>query len=72
VKNPTTWTPSDFDTWECGEGIGVVLPDQPDADIGMVDVQWPRGRATHRIEELLKVDAAVDAMPPIGTFQHGR
>jgi hypothetical protein len=55
VKIPAVWPPNEFDAWGCGEGVGLVLPDQPDADIGLVDVQWAGGRATHRVEELRKV-----------------
>lgn len=56
VKNPARWTPSDFDLWECGEGIGMVLPDQPDADIGLV-ARKPDSRArvnSHPAKSMLR------------------
>jgi hypothetical protein len=50
VKNPATWTPSDFDAWGAGVGVGVVIgPAGP----GQVDVRWDGGRCYQREDELL-------------------
>ena len=56
IRNPEDFECGDFASWDCGEGVGVVLPEDPDcptADLGMVEVRWPTGRATHRLGELL-------------------
>lgn len=50
VKNPKRWLPSDFDRWGAGEGVGKIVADFGG---GLVDVQWPNGRACQQEIELL-------------------
>lgn len=51
IKNPATWQPSEFDAWGAGAGVGVVV--EVVADLGMVDVRWPAGRAHQKMSELI-------------------
>jgi hypothetical protein len=60
VKNPATWTPSEFDAWGAGEGVGVVVDRLDDATL---DVRWPAGRAYQRADELLPAPA-IDGPSP--------
>lgn len=50
IKNPQTWTPSDFDQWDAGVGIGEVVAIE---DAETVDVRWPTGRMYCPVRELL-------------------
>ena len=44
IKNPSTWTPSEFDAWGRGEGVGEIVAPPFDLGDGWVDVRWPAGR----------------------------
>lgn len=58
-KNIETWTPSEFDEWGAGEGVGMIV--DPPFDLGddMVDVVWPNGREFRLTNELVLVDPVV-------------
>lgn len=54
IKNPTTWTPNDFDSWGRGEGVGMVVESPfPIDDIDFVDVRWENGRCFEEVSSLL-------------------
>ena len=53
VRNPETWTPSEFDAWGRGDGVGVVVEAPFPLMPGEVDVRWPGGRCFERADELL-------------------
>jgi hypothetical protein len=53
VRNPVTWTPTEFDGWGAGECVGVVVEPPFALDDGVVDIRWPGGRCFQREEELL-------------------
>lgn len=55
VKNPATWTASEFDSWGAGVGVGEVVgpPWSHEGGPAHVDVRWPAGRCTQRCDELL-------------------
>lgn len=72
VKNPATWRPSEFDGWGAGEGVGVIVEppwdhvdgvfrggaERPEDCVPCVDVQWPAGRCSQRVDELLPAPPA--------------
>lgn len=60
VKNPAGWQPSDFDRWGAGEGVGVVVECDFPLDGDTVDVQWPNGRATQCVAELLPAESEAE------------
>ncbi|MCK9458170.1 MAG: hypothetical protein M0R80_00640 [Proteobacteria bacterium] len=51
VRNASNWTPSDFDAWGAGEGVGIILEI---IDSETIDVRWPGGRCYQRPDELIK------------------
>ena len=67
VRNAATWRPGEFDVWGAGVGVGVVVEPPWDHDDGVfsgggateaacvpcVDVRWPAGRSSRRVDELL-------------------
>ncbi len=53
VANTAAWSPSEFDHWGRGVGVGgVVVSPVPLADLGKVDVRWRGGRCTEDVAEL--------------------
>lgn len=67
VKNPETWTPSEFDGWGAGEGVGVVVEPPFILCVDQVDVVWPGGREFRMTAELLPAP-----IPPVNSaFDEG-
>ncbi len=52
-KNPETWVPSDFDSWERGIGVGQIVEPPFLMEENEVDVRWPTGRCFEFKEQLL-------------------
>ena len=64
VKNPKTWTPSEFDRWGRGEGVGEIVQPPFDLDDDWVDVRWPAGRCFEHKSGLLPAMNAPSPLTP--------
>lgn len=53
IKNPDTWVPNDFDNWDRGIGVGIIVEPPFELDEGQVDVRWPTGRCFEETKQLL-------------------
>lgn len=52
LANWANWSPSEFDEWGAGWGVGVVVG-LDGLDFGMVDVRWLGGREYRSTRELI-------------------
>jgi hypothetical protein len=53
IKNPETWQPNDFDAWDRGVGIGMIVEPPFALNPDEVDVRWQGGRCFESVNSLL-------------------